>query len=324
MNPDPRTAVRYIQALTGYYASAVTLQAFDDRPDKRRELAAVRGGSLSDLWPWVTALQAQGAGVFCTVNATKPGKRTAADVVAIRALFCDFDGVEPPPWHLQPSMVIQSGHGKHAYWLVDGCPVDGFSVAQKRLALHYGSDLKVHDLPRVMRLPGTLHQKDDAPRMVEILHLQREVYPVAVVLEGIAAMPEPPRRPREPERLHPDRVGLALDLRSFDVRRWAEDAGLLLCESKVGGRWYIHCPWSSSHTGGRVTATSTVIFEASAGRPSGFWCSHSGCNGRTIRDVRDTLDDAGLAAYCWPTDPRRVARADAYAAEIARGLPWMS
>jgi hypothetical protein len=324
MVPDPKQATRYIQALTGYYASTVTLQAFDDRPDKRRDLAAVKGGALVNLWPWVKSAQEQGAGVFCTVNATTPGRRTAADVQAVRALFCDFDGKEPPPWHMQPSMVVQSGHGKHAYWLVDDCPVSAFSEAQKRLALHYGSDMKVHDLPRVMRLPGTLHQKDDAPCMVEILHLQREVYRASVVLDGIAAMPEAPRRPPEPERKHPERSGKALDMRSFDVRRWADDAGLLLCESKVAGRWYIHCPWAGMHTGGRVTATSTVIFEGDASRPSGFWCSHSACDGRTIRDVRDTLDDAGLAQYCWPVDPRKVARADAYAAELARGLPWMT
>ena len=324
MLPNPKPAVRYIQALTGYYAASVTLQAFDDRPDKRRELAVIRGGALADLWPWVESVQAQGAGVFCTVNATPPGKRTAADVEAVRALFCDFDGKQPPPWHLQPSMVIQSGHGKHAYWLVDDCPVSAFSTAQKRLALHYGSDLKVHDLPRVMRLPGTLHQKDAEPRMVSILHLQRDVYRTAQVLDGIAPMPEAPRRPPEPERRHPERTGMALDLRSFDVRRWADDAGLLLCESKVPGRWYIHCPWAGQHSGGRVTATSTVIFEASAGKGAGFWCSHNACDGRTIRDVRESLDDNGLAQYCWPTDPRRVARADAYAADIARGLPWMT
>lgn len=324
MRPDPKPAVRYIQALTGYYASTVTLQSFDDRPTKRRELAKIRGGALKELWPWVEALQSAGAGVFCTVNATTQGRRTAADVQAVRALFCDFDGQEPPPWHLQPSMVIQSGHGKHAYWLVDDCPLPAFSAAQKRLALHYGSDLKVHDLPRVMRLPGTLHQKDSEPRMVTILRLQREVYRTAQIMDGIADLPEPPRRPREPERSHPERAGMALDLRSFDVRRWADDAGLLLCESKIAGRWYVHCPWSAQHTGGRITATSTVIFEAGDGKPAGFWCSHNSCDGRSIRDVRDTLDDAGLARYCWPTDPRRVRRADAYAAEIARGLPWMT
>lgn len=324
MRPDPKPAVRYVQALTGYHGSAVTLQAFDDGEQKRRELASVRGGTLAQLWPWVCDMQNRGAGVFCTVNATPHGRRRAADVTAIRALFADFDGREPGEWHAAPSMIIQSGHGKHAYWLVDGCPVTGFVEAQKRLALHYGSDFKVHDLPRVMRLPGTWHQKDAEPKMVAVLELERRVYGWPAVLNGIADLPAVPPRPREPERKAPERSGLVLDVRSFDVRRWADDAGLLLGESKVSGRWYIHCPWSASHTGGKVTATSTVIYESDGNRGPGFWCSHNGCDGRGIRDVRDTLDDAGLAQYCARTDGRKVVKADAYAAGLATGLPWMN
>jgi hypothetical protein len=323
VNPDPKAATRYIQALTGYHASAVTLQAFDDGEQKRRDLAAVRGGTLRDLWPWVCAMQAQGAGVFCTVNETVLGQRKAADVKRVRALFCDFDGKEPGDWHLPPSMVVQSGHGKHAYWLANDCPLGCFVEAQKRLALHYGSDFKVHDLPRVMRMPGTWHQKGE-PVPVRLLSVSPSSYAVAAVLDGIADLPEPPRRPREPERLAPDRRGMALDVRTFDVRRWADDAGLLLGESKRSGRWYIHCPWSGQHTGGKVTATSTVIYEGEGERGPGFWCSHNACDGRGIRDVRDTLDDAGLALYCAATDTRRVARAGERADALAKGLPWMT
>lgn len=323
MTPDARTAVRYIQALTGYHGSAVTLQTFDDRPDKRRELAAVRGGTLRDLWPWVMAMQERGAGVFCTVNATTLGQRKAQDVRAVRALFADFDGVEPGDWHLPPSMVVQSGHGKHAYWCVDGAPIVGFVDAQKRIALHYGSDFKVHDLPRVMRLPGTVHQKGE-PVLVDLLTVTPTRYQWADVLAGIAPMPEVRRRPPEPERKAPERSGMVLDLRTFDVRRWADDAGLLLGESKVSGRWYIHCPWAGQHTGGRVTATSTVIYESDGERGPGFWCSHNACDGRGIRDVRDTLDDAGLAAYCHRGDPRRVVKASERADALAKGLPWMT
>lgn len=323
MTPDPREATRYIQALTGYYGSAVTLQAFDDGPDKRRELAAVRGGTLREIWPWVCTMQNRGAGIFCTVSETVLGQRKASDVKRIRALFCDFDGKEPGDWHLPPSIVVQSGHGKHAYWVVNDCPLSGFVEAQKRLALHYGSDFKVHDLPRVMRLPGTWHQKGE-PFMVRLVSVAPLTYSVGSILSGITDLPAPPPRPREPERMAPERTGLALDLRTFNVRRWADDAGLLLGESKVAGRWYIHCPWAAQHTGGRVTATSTVIFEADGERGPGFWCSHNACDGRGIRDVRALLDDAGLAQYCERTEPARVAKAGERADAIARGLPWMT
>ena len=38
-------------------------------------------------------------------------------------------------------------------------PLVGFSELQKALAAEFSGDPKVHDLPRVMRLPGFLHRK---------------------------------------------------------------------------------------------------------------------------------------------------------------------
>jgi len=325
---DARTAVRFIDVLTGSHDTVLTLQTFDDTIAKRRELAAIRSGTLLSLWPWVCAQQELGCGVFVTVNETTPGRRTAADVLRVRALFCDFDGVEPDldAWHWAPSMVVQSGHGKHAYWVLSSeleqVPLDQFKPAQVRLASLYGSDLKVHDLPRVMRLPGTWHQKDAAPVLVTIADLTSLRYSWPMVLDRVPELPEPPVRPREPERQAPERSGSEpryLDLSTFDVRKFFEEAGLLLCESRVAGRWYVHCPWAASHTGGRVTATSTVIYE---GRPPGFWCSHNGCDGRTIRDVRATLDDRGLAQYCQRWEGRRATRAANETEQRERGLPW--
>ena len=38
-------------------------------------------------------------------------------------------------------------------------PLDQFTNIQKRLAMTFNSDPSVHDLPRVMRLPGFYHNK---------------------------------------------------------------------------------------------------------------------------------------------------------------------
>lgn len=334
---DAKEAARFIDLLTGSRDSIVTLQTFDDTEQKRRELAEIRSGTLQSLWPWIRAQQARKAGVFVTVNDTTPGKRSAADVLRVRALFCDFDGREPSgEWHWTPSLTVQSGHGKHAYWLLSrsledsgttpALPLAEFKVAQLRLATHYGSDLKVHDLPRVMRLPGTLHQKDAHPFLVRILTVTPLHYSWPMVLDRVPELPPPPVRPREPERkaeMQSEADSPYLKLSTFNVRKMFEDAGLLLCESRVSGRWYVHCPWSASHTGGKVTATSTVIYEASPGQPPGFWCSHNGCDGRTIRDVRAMLTDSELAKYCERWEGRRTARAESEAERLERGLPWM-
>src|SRR5207237_441897 len=111
----------------------------------------------------------------------------------IRALFVDCDGAPMPKvWHVRPSFVTRRDASHwHAYWVLsDDIPLPEFDVAQRRLAAHYGTDPKVHDLPRVMRLAGTLHQKDPSrPLLVTIgADKPRRTYPAAEVLDGL---PEP-------------------------------------------------------------------------------------------------------------------------------------
>ena len=66
-------------------------------------------------------------------------------------------------------MAVNSGRGCHFYFCTD-VPLDQFSELQKQLIAKLGTDPAVKDLPRVMRLPGTLHLKDPAnPRLVKLL-----------------------------------------------------------------------------------------------------------------------------------------------------------
>ena len=62
----------------------------------------------------------------------------------------------PPDW------VVRSSPGRwHAYWRVIDCPLDQFSLIQSALAVKFGGDPSVKDLPRVMRLPGFVHLKHE-------------------------------------------------------------------------------------------------------------------------------------------------------------------
>jgi Virulence-associated protein E/Primase C terminal 2 (PriCT-2)/RepB DNA-primase from phage plasmid len=73
----------------------------------------------------------------------------------------------------------------HAYWLADDLPLDEFKPLQKALAERFGSDPMVVDLPRVMRLPGTLHLKG-APQLVRLLAGERcRRYMVADIVKGL-------------------------------------------------------------------------------------------------------------------------------------------
>ena len=140
----------------------VTFQTFSDRGGARG-LAKILHGSIEQHGDELQRLNDRGAGVFFMVNAGDGKGRTAANVTAVRALFLDLDGAPIAPVEacaLEPHAVIESSPGRfHAYWLVDDCGPSKFGPLQKALAVRFDGDPSVHDLPRVMRLPGFTHRK---------------------------------------------------------------------------------------------------------------------------------------------------------------------
>jgi hypothetical protein len=143
-----------------------TFQTFDESGLKRTRLSRILHGSLDEHAPALMQLNSQGAGVYVMVNAGDGAGRSASNVKAIRALFADLDGSPLAPvraFSLRPHMVVESSPGRwHAYWLADGVPLAEFKPLQKAIAERFASDPKVCDLPRVMRLPGFLHNKGKA------------------------------------------------------------------------------------------------------------------------------------------------------------------
>jgi hypothetical protein len=152
---------------------SMTFQTFDDRR-KRGYLAKVFHGQYPDIRNELVPLNQWKVGIFVTVNETDLAGRKTENITRVRALFADLDGSPLDPVaaaDLQPHMIIESSRGRyHAYWIVDDCPLAEFSVYQKAIARRFDSDPKVHDLPRVMRLPGFYHCKD-APYPTQIIDL---------------------------------------------------------------------------------------------------------------------------------------------------------
>lgn len=147
-----------------------TFQTFGERCPVSSHVARVFHGSFEEHSPELARLNELGAGIFVMVNAgdgiVHDGSktcRTAANVIRIRALFVDLDGAPIGPVLTSgrlPDWVVQSSPGKwHAYWIVDDCRLDQFRSAQTALAERFSGDLAVKDLPRVMRIPGVVHQK---------------------------------------------------------------------------------------------------------------------------------------------------------------------
>jgi hypothetical protein len=157
---DLKAAERFLAALdpTGKF----TFQTFDDNADRKdKDLVSVRHGSLIQFWNSLCTRNAEGAGIYVTINETDGKGREAKNVKRVRAVFVDFDKAGPlPTFHVKPHIIVESSRQKwHAYWLVKDCPLDQFEALQKRFIAHYGSDSSVHDLSRVMRLPGFFHRK---------------------------------------------------------------------------------------------------------------------------------------------------------------------
>lgn len=124
----------------------------------------------------LAGLNKAGLGVFVTINHCKGGTRREEDIDRIRAVFGDMDGV--PLSNLdnvktKPICVVESSPGKyHAYWRVDGLPVDQFRGVQRRIVAETGSDGVCIDPPRVLRVPGFFHQKgDNKPFLTHILEM---------------------------------------------------------------------------------------------------------------------------------------------------------
>lgn len=116
----------------------------------------------------------------------------------MRALFIDLDNKPLPTFAIEPNIIVQRDEThNHAYWLLAaGENLGNFESAQRHLIKFYGSDRVIHDLPRVMRLPGFIHKKG-APVAVKLLRCEAEPRrTIAEILaqHPVAADPAPPSR----------------------------------------------------------------------------------------------------------------------------------
>jgi len=142
------------------------------------------------VWPQVEAANKAGANVYFSACPRRDRQGDAAHTTHAPALWVDLDGkaYDPAdhqhgkalalerlrhalPPELQPSILIDSGNGYHAYWLLvepwtfseNGDRLK-FEATLKSLAEYLGSDTGVADAARIMRLPGTLNvKKPDNP-----------------------------------------------------------------------------------------------------------------------------------------------------------------
>lgn len=303
MTPDLEEARRFLALLTGDAAEPMTWQTFDDGPNKRPELAGHRHGTLDACAGWLAAQNARGCGIFVTVNETDGKGRKASNIVRVRSLFVDCDDGVGRVWQPDPSIVVQSRNGEHAYWNTDDVPLETFLAAQTRLIRRWNTDKSVKDLPRVMRVPGFWHMKNPAePFMVRVVSGDGRLYAWDVLF---------PPEPVAPPKAKPAKIpatDVPGDYTSLDICSMFGTLGLY-GYSMGGGKHAVRCPWDSSHShpaGADSYDTSTVIWETTGDKWPGFLCSHSHCSGRTTQDVIDFAGRSVVDAHC--SRPSKVSK----------------
>jgi hypothetical protein len=180
---DPSEAARFLTALDPA-ATFFTFQTFDDDRDRKsKNLVRILHGTLKKHWDELARLNEMGAGIFVTVNETDGKGRSGDNIVRVRYLFLDLDGAPLEPVLADgrtPHIVIESSASRwHTYWRVADVPLDQFKKLQKSLIEQFGGDKAIHDLPRVMRLPGFMHRKGE-PFLSHIVSTSDELPPYTI------------------------------------------------------------------------------------------------------------------------------------------------
>lgn len=143
----------------------VEFRCFPDQKDRHaRGIPQQLFGSLEEHKSSLRQLNNNGYGIFVQVNESDGRGHKAENITSAPAFFADLDGAPLESISrlgLPPHMVVSSSPEKfHAYWRVQDIPLVSYKDVQRRLAKLFDSDPAVCDLPRVMRLPGFLHQKE--------------------------------------------------------------------------------------------------------------------------------------------------------------------
>lgn len=136
---------------------------------------------IAVVWPTIEAANRRGYNAYFGVCPRRERRGTRENILRAPALWADLDCKDSggkrqamerlrqalPPG-LQPSILVDSGHGYHAYWLLS-TPWEftsqerreRFEALLRALAFLLGGDPAVADVARLLRLPGTMNQKSE-------------------------------------------------------------------------------------------------------------------------------------------------------------------
>jgi hypothetical protein len=177
-------------------ANAFTYQSFDDDKQRRKqrehdELAHILHGSLDEVSPELAALNADGAGIFVTVNETDGNGRKAKNIKRRRAVWCEADDAADRSFPLEPSMIVENSPGHFHYYFTckDELSSEAFTGIMRCMVADYGSDKNATDTARVLRVPGFYHRKG-SPFLVLIAQASGNSYSAAELVAAFQPKPK--------------------------------------------------------------------------------------------------------------------------------------
>lgn len=147
------------------FSGRITIQTFDDRKDKKNvpQIFHIDGDMPDTLSATLSHRNKNGMGIYMTVNETDGKGRKAVNVIKVRSAFADLDGSpREPADKLNPTLIVESSPGRfHCYWFTEDTPLEAFTQLQINIARILKADPVAKDLPRVLRVPGFYHMKED-------------------------------------------------------------------------------------------------------------------------------------------------------------------
>jgi hypothetical protein len=184
MTTATATAVReFFAALFADARGVIELRAF---PSKARRFAPL---SQFDTLRDFLAAHAPDEDVYVGVAARRDATSgTLANCATLSAGFTDIDFKTTPEaearrrlaaFPFPRSILVHSGHGLHAYWLLRepidlSCDTARARALLQRLAAAFGGDPSAAEPARVLRIPGTWNHKDDPAAPVTLERCEPE------------------------------------------------------------------------------------------------------------------------------------------------------
>lgn len=175
-------------------------------PTPSRHIPLDNRVALLDTLQRLSDTNRMGWGAYFAVGLRKPGlsrwkRGGAAEVVALPAFYTDIDDptdaalIQLRGARLPPSVIVHSGGGYHAYWLLDE-PTADLNTARRvlqGLARTFGGDGL--SPAQSLRLPGSVNHKPERGGAVcRLVELSDRRYPLSDFQTFVPPMPRPTAR----------------------------------------------------------------------------------------------------------------------------------